>query len=413
MLEILFIQFIKILFDFTCLVWFIKRRRKAFIILRVPTLVVLLVFTLELFSLLDLFLKLEGSKFGCASYGVMYGYLPLFIIMLYTIISSRYFIGVGNNTDSNFCDILKRICVIISGKTVNEQHWDSKKQVQRLKTQNFLNILLMTLLPGAIDIVVYFGIIGGFAFSNFSGYDCKPWFNIVTLVFAIAGVLLNVALCYNIGFHHDLFKIKNTFQVSMLGLIVYSVIWSVSTYSFPSKPEDLNLAMAIVLQISNTLCIMSFTVYPIYLSRYSGDIKLNIKEIWNQKNLKNRFIDICESSFCGQYVQYLQEVDTVDFSKPLLVQKLCRKYFDIDSPFYLDIFHSSWFLDFSNPSFYTFKVAKDQVMLFLQENVVFYLDESTLSKSNIDHIKINMDTYRRFTTFARIAEVGSKPTLKI
>ena len=365
-----------------------------------PTIVLLLVFILEIFSMLDTFLKFDESQvFGCALYGVVYAYLPISIMILFTIINCHHF-SLGYISTSSFNDSVKSLCIKISGTTKDELYWDNLSLLRKLKNQKLIYLVSLLLLPGGLDFIAYMMALGLKTFLNDIGVtDCKPWLHLTTVAFMFLFYLFNLFLNWKLHLEHDLFKIKLGFQTSMMALMTYSALWFIEVI-YAAFTNEYPIPR-LVFQLSNSLCIFGLTVYPVYLSQFRGDHELKLHDIWNDKVLRNRFISLCESIFCGQYVHYLQEVESLDLDKPLQLQKLSKKYFSDDSPFYLDIFQNAWYLDLFNcdtDNLYTFNVAKDHVMAFLEENVVFYIDEKIITKPN--DIKIH-NTYRRFTTFTR------------
>eukprot|EP00834_Sanchytrium_tribonematis_P001107 NODE_24_length_41419_cov_0.818780.p8 type:complete len:401 gc:universal NODE_24_length_41419_cov_0.818780:8276-7074(-) len=389
--ESLFYLLIKIAFDFTCLCYFISNSNKAFIQIRMPTLTLILVFLLEILSIIDTFLKFDTSgvnfSISCTAYGITYSYLPSSILLMYTIFACRI-LNQGNVKDRKYTNTMKSICMLISGINKDSHFWDNPSFLKKIKRRKMLILFLLFVLPGTIDYCIYTLIVG--TTSNSSGaIQCRSWGHFFTIVVGIILVIFSVSVLNYIKFDTDIFKIRNSFFMTTLATILYGLVWVVGVVGTAIDPAF--QLSRVYYNVFNSLIIFSWTVYPVLLSKRKLTAHLDIQDILRNKNSWNAFVTLCSSSCFGQYALYVEDIHHLDMKKPLQVQKFIKKYFDPDSPFYLDL--QSWYIDTTCPDQYTLMMIEKYVLSYLQVNFLVYMKMDDLNV-NLDLLKIQSPILR-------------------
>eukprot|EP00835_Amoeboradix_gromovi_P002936 NODE_179_length_15798_cov_0.379769.p4 type:complete len:392 gc:universal NODE_179_length_15798_cov_0.379769:3344-2169(-) len=386
MFEIFFIL-LKLILDFCLLALFMNHRKKAFIQIRMPTMVTMLVFITSLINILDSFIRFDNQRntryLSCYVYGFTYSILCNWAITLFMIMISRIYIRASKK-ETKLTDLLYRITSNVSGLTNDVINWDNPVLMKKLRRQKITSLSLLFIVPPILNTLVYFLILGQNLGSGHGVYECKPYANILSAFFYVIQGVFSLILIQNINFKHDIFKMKWTLyscitSYSLFGVfILFDFAYSLGSGSYTISWWFMTMYLGVLM--------WSYTILPVYLSSQRIPSKLTIESIWKNKDTQNRFKSICSSSFCSNYIAFLQDYEHLDMSKPLLIQKISKKYFDSNSPYYLDLLLeslNSWYLDLKQPDSYVFRTVQKHVMIFLQDNVVVYMDTNTLDKEEM------------------------------
>ncbi len=373
----IFLYLLKIIFDFTCVGFFIKYRKRAFVQVRHPTLVLLIISGSNLSSLIEAFIKLDSvhpkKYISCGAYAFNYSFVNSWVLLAYLIMICKIYIKSGIK-ETRIADKVKLIASVLSGQTNDEFNWDNPKLLRKLKRQKMLSWFLLFIVVPLLDFVLHTMIIKG-NLHLFGVENCKPHFHLITYFLYSCVWLISLLAILNMKFQYDIFKVKFTLVCVFITYTLYGTIAFVDMLS--SIVYGKYVLDWKIVSIYTSIISTSYTLYPIYLSSKKIPNKFNIESIWRDKDKRNKFKSACEATYCGNYVSFLLDYDQLDFSKPLLVQKMTRKYFDPESPLYLDLLLeslSSWFLDLHQPDSYTFKTIHKHVTIFLQKSVVCYMD---------------------------------------
>eukprot|EP00835_Amoeboradix_gromovi_P001448 NODE_66_length_23959_cov_0.323009.p3 type:complete len:393 gc:universal NODE_66_length_23959_cov_0.323009:12634-11456(-) len=387
MLEILIGLLVKILFDFSCVGYFLSKNDSAFIQVRMPTLTLILVAFGSLYNIFDVFLNMDGPPvFGCVAYGFAYSYLTMAMMVTYMIMVCRFF-NLANPKQTKESEILTKICFLLSSMPKDGFFWDQPAMMKKLKRKKICIFMAMIFIPGTFCFLIYV-LISGPALHNSTGIDgCKAWANSVTYLFLIIFYIFTFELIRNIDYSNDIFKTKKYLYATFGANCLYCIIFTISIISHAITGKN---SPRVYMNIANSICIAMATIYPVYLSKQIVKNDLNITSIIRNKNLWNRFKVICTESLSGQYVSYIEDFKMLDQGKPLQVQRFMKKYFDWDSPCYLEI--ATWNLDLSNPDHYTLITIERSVVYYLQTNFVVYLDSHSL---DLDLDSVKLHTYSR------------------
>ena len=381
----------KTLFDFGCLAYFISKSDRAYIQIRMPTLTMIIVVLGELLNILDTFLHHQESQtsISCAVYGITYSYLSIALIVIYTIMVCKWY-NLANLKQNEHSERLKLVCSYISGVRKDVHFWDNPNLLKRFKRTTLVVFLCFMLIPGSVSFIIY-GLIIGPSLTNGHGLlECRPWANSFALVFMIGMILFNVLLVRNIDFSNDIFKLRYTLYCTFIVFGIYGTMFGISIYF---DVISVNGFSRIYQNIINSLSILTLTILPLYLSTKTVKNDLTIYNILKNKHLWNRFTTICAASLCSQYANYIEDFRKLDQSKPLLVQKFIKKFFNPDSPYFLNF--QTWKYDLSNPDHYTFVCIERDVLHYLQTNFVVYMDSHSLDMMHLDQVKIDVQTANR------------------
>ena len=321
---------------------------------------------------------------SCGLYAFVYSFLSCWGVTIFVIMYSRIYMRAAIK-ENRISTKLRTICAVLSGLTDDTLHWDNPILIKRLRRKKIASLTLLFIIPPVINYMVYSFSLNGKIYTTIGVANCKPYANIVSIIYYVFNGLFCFLLLLNMEFKYDIFRLKTSLYAYMIAYFFYGSAFLIDfLYVFVAKQYLFSWEfMAIYLTFITT----TYTLFPVYLSTKKKDSSLTIEKIWKDRNSRNRFKYICTASFCGNYITFLQDYELLDISKPLLVQKMAQKYFNRDSPFYLDLLlesFNSWYLDLKHPDQYTFKTIKLQLMQFLQINVVAYMDSDTLVKDDIE-----------------------------
>ena len=350
MFQILVGLVIKVMLDFSCVGIFIKNSNKAFIQIQMPTVTVLLTFLVEIACMLDTFLNYEEigytPVFGCVIAGLLYSYVIMMMLVLYTFKISRLY-TLSNLKKTKQSDFLLKICHYISGMKDN-MHWDNPRLLKKLKRQRILVLVSMVMIPGSLSFLVYSIILGQNLLSSTGVHECKYWGNALSVTIAGAILGFNILLVRNMVFRSDIFKIKRILQAVFVVVSVYS-----SCFIFGMIYEIVmrSVFTRVYINIANSLMILVSTIYPVYLSNQKIKSDLKIEEILRNKTLWTKFTLLCTDTLCSRYVDYIEQFRNLDQSKPLQIQKFVQKFFNPDSLYYLEEI-PTWGFNLIEPDLY-------------------------------------------------------------
>ena len=380
MFEKLLVMMLKISFDFGIIAYFISNGSTAFLQLRMPTLTLLFVSAAELFNLLIVFIEYESVS--CYYYALLYTFLPIAMLTVYTVMNSKLYL-LANIKHTRQSNRVKWIASLICSHRMSHQ-WDNAKQVAKDKKKKIITNLMLMIIPSALNLGVYGLILGDSIITGKGQSECKPLANVFTILFYIVTLGFNLKIITSIDFQTDIFKLKNSFYLTFVMVYAYGLLLVVQGIFIEfGSSSGINM---IVLNVFNSLLILSFTLYPSLLRLRKPVNKFNILEIVKNKSMWSKFSFICTASLCNQYCNYLDEFAKLDTRKPLLVQNFIKKYFEVSSPCYLDL--QVWSFDFAHPDAYTLVSIERYIKYYLDSNFVKYLTP------NAFEFNLTTETYR-------------------
>ena len=353
-------------------------------------------FSAALLGFLDQFIRFDNmqpvQRIGCVTYTLAYGGLSIITCSLFTLLTTQFFVKsiLQENPKANK---LQLICMSIAGTSYNINDWQNPELLRKLRFKKNLILILMIAGPIVLNTVIYAAIVGFPNITNGTGLDqCHPMANIVAILFFIIMLGFNLSLLLHMKLDHknDIFKLRNSFFGYIFVFAIYGslllldYIHSAFThrYLFPFW----------FMTIMSGIASFPFVYYPLFLLRTRKKKKLlTIQNIYMKYDWLNSFKAICEASYCSNYVMFIDDYKMLNWSKPLEVQRMSKKYFDVKSPLYLDLImenFDAWTLDLKNPDHYSMKIIDDFVHLFLQRNIIDFLDSNQLKRTESTLLKV-------------------------
>ena len=389
MFDIFWVIF-RYLIEFLGLLLLLVNRKEAFIQVRMPNYIMALSLTSMIMGLLDEFIRYDNSQkiqyIGCLSYTLAYGILPIISCCIINLMTSKFFVSAILK-DNAKVNLLRKICNRISGSSDDINNWQNQKLLQKLRIEKYLWIAIFILTPTTLDLITSGASEGISNFTRGFGLsECHPITNFVSIFFFSVTLGFNILLLHQLkSSKNDIFKVKQTFIGYLCALILYGgfllfdILYSVFTDKF--------LFPFYIMACVGVLANIPFTFHPLYLlyKRKKKNI-LTIENIYNRNDYKNNFIAIAGASYCINYVTFINDYKNINWSKPLELQRFSKKYFDRNSPLYLELLledYDLWCLDLGNPDQYSLKILNGYVHMFLQKNIVDYLDDNNLKRKDL------------------------------